>query len=86
MLGRAAGVLIWAQLQKGTSDVMDSSFRANLASQVCFKVGNKLTAAGMFGSTDELAVDPVKLPKGRFILFDASKGETYYLQSRVVQQ
>ena len=84
MLGRAAGVLIWAQLQKGTSDVMDSSFRANLASQVCFKVPNKLTAAGMFGATDELMVDPVKLPKGRFILFDASKGETYYLQARVI--
>lgn len=84
MLGRAAGVLIWAQLQKGTSDVMDSSFRANLASQVCFKVPNKLTAAGMFGSTDELMVDPVKLPKGRFVLFDASKGETHYLQARVI--
>ena len=86
MLGRAAGVLIWAQLQKGTTDVMDSSFRANLASQVCFKVPNKLTAAGMFGSTDELLVDPVKLPKGRFVLFDAGKGETYYLQARVVRQ
>lgn len=82
-LGRAAGITIWAQLQKGTSDVMDSSFRANLASQVCFKVPNKLTAAGMFGSTDELLVDPVKLPKGRFVLYDAGKGETYYLQARV---
>lgn len=85
MLGRAAGLLIWAQLQKGTSDVMDSSFRANLATQVCFKVPNKLTAAGMFGTTDELLVDPVKLPKGRFVLYDASKGETYYLQARVLQ-
>lgn len=85
MLGRAAGVLIWAQLQKGTTDVMDSSFRANLSTQICFKVPNKLTAAGMFGSTDELLVDPVKLPKGRFILYDASNGETHYLQARVVQ-
>lgn len=82
---RAAGVVIWAQLQKGTTDVMDSSFRANLSNQVCFKVPNKLTAAGMFGSTDELMVDPVKLPKGRFIFYDASNGETHYLQSRIIQ-
>lgn len=82
-LGRAAGITIWAQLQKGTSDVMDSSFRGNLASQVCFKVPNKLTAAGMFGDTAELLVDPVKMPRGRFILYDADKGETHYLQARV---
>ena len=85
MLGRAAGVVIWAQLQKGTTDVMDSSFRANLANQVCFKVPNKLTAAGMFGSTDELMVDPVKLPKGRFIFYDATNGETHYLQARMIE-
>lgn len=86
MLCRAAGVILWAQLQKGTTDVMDSSFRANLANQVCFKVPNKLTAAGMFGSTDELLVDPVKLPKGRFVFYDASNGETHYLQARVTSQ
>jgi len=84
MMGRGAGVRIIAQLQKGTTDVMDSSFRNNLQSQVCFKVRDNLTASGMFGSVEELPAQPTKLKRGRFIMYDDSTGETVYLQSCIV--
>jgi hypothetical protein len=86
MLGRAVGVTLWAQLQKGTTDVMDSSFRTNLQAQVCFRVPNRLTAASMFGSADELPEDPTKLDRGQFIYFDDATGETVCLQAHIRQE
>lgn len=82
---RAAGIILWAQLQKGTTDVMDSSFRNNLQSEVMFKMKNKLQAAQVFGSTDDLKVDPTRLRAGEFVMFDATRGEVVYLKSRQVR-
>lgn len=84
MLGRAAGIVICAAIQKATTDVMDSSFRTNLQGQVCFRVPNRLAAASMFGSIDELKFDPVALARGQFIFYDPTIGETRYLQAHVV--
>ncbi len=86
MLGRAAGVRIIAQLQKGTTGVMDSSFRNNLQSQACFRVANNITAAGMFGSTEDLPIQPTNLKKGRFFFFDDSIGKTVYLQGCLIKE
>lgn len=82
---RAAGILLWAQLQKGTTDVMDSSFRNNLQSEVMFKQKSKLIAAQVFGATDELAVDPTRMRAGEFVMLDATKGQVVYLKSRRVR-
>jgi DNA segregation ATPase FtsK/SpoIIIE-like protein len=84
MLGRAAGIVICAAIQKATTDVMDSSFRTNLQGQVCFRVPNRLAAASMFGSVDELMLDPIALPRGQFIFYDPTIGETRYLQAHVM--
>ena len=86
MMGRGAGVRILAQIQKGTTDVMDSSFRNNLQSQICFKVKDNLTASGMFGSVEGLPAEPTKLRRGRFIFYDDSIGNTVYLQAAVVPE
>ena len=90
MLGRAVGVVLVAAIQKATTDVMDSSFRTNLQGQVCFRVANRLMAASMFGSTEELprnpGLDPVSLPKGRCIFFDPAAGEIRYLQVHVAPE
>ncbi len=86
MLGRAAGLVIWTQLQKATTDAMDSSFRTNLQSSICFRVQNKTIAASMFGSTDELKQDPTRLRRGQFIFYDDRAGETYYLQARMMKE
>lgn len=83
---RAAGIILWAQLQKGTTDVMDSSFRNNLQSEVMFKPKSKLIAAQVFGSTEELKVDPTRLPAGYFVMFDGATGELVYLKSRMVRE
>lgn len=83
---RAAGVIIWAQLQKGTSDVMDSSFRANIQTEIMFRVKSKLVAAQAFGTTEDLIVDPTVMLKGQFVMYDASRGKIAYLQSRVVNE
>lgn len=83
MLGRAVGIVLVAAIQKATTDVMDSSFRANLQGQVCFRVANRLMAASMFGDTDDLRLDPIALPRGRFIFHDPTAGETRYLQAHV---
>jgi hypothetical protein len=86
MLGRSAGIVLVAAIQKATADVMDSSFRANLQGQVCFRVSNRLAAASMFGSVDDLKLDPVTLPRGRFIFYDPTIGGTRYLQAHVVPE
>ena len=65
MLGRAVGIVIIAAIQKATTDVMDSSFRTNLQAQVCFRVANRLMAASMFGSTEDLKLDPIALRRQR---------------------
>lgn len=83
MLGRAVGIVLIAAVQKATTDAMDSSFRNNLQGQVCFRVSSRLAAASMFGSTDDLRLDPVSLPRGRFIFHDPTVGETLYLQAHV---
>lgn len=83
---RAAGIILWAQLQKGTTDVMDSSFRNNLQSEVMFKPKSKLIAAQVFGSTEELKIDPTRLPAGHFVMFDGATGELVYLKSRMVRE
>jgi hypothetical protein len=83
MLGRAVGIVIIAAIQKATTDVMDSSFRANLQTQVCFRVANRLMAASMFGSTEDLKLDPIALPRGWCIYHDPTVGETRYLQVHV---
>lgn len=83
MLGRAAGITLVAAIQKATTDVMDSSFRANLPGQVCFRVANRLMAASMFGDTESLRLDPITLRRGQFIFYDPTAGETRYLQAHV---
>lgn len=85
MLGRSAGIVLVAAVQKGTTDVMDSSFRTNLQGQICFRMPNRLAAASMFGSVDDLVLDPVALPKGQFIFYDPTVGRTRYLQAHVIQ-
>jgi hypothetical protein len=65
---------------------MDSSFRNNLQGQVCFRVPNRLAAASMFGSTEDLKLDPTELRRGQFIFYDPIAGETRYLQAHVARQ
>lgn len=83
MLGRAVGVLLWIQLQKSTTDVIDSSFRNNLQAQVCFRVQSRLNAAGLFGEAKDLEIDPVRLRRGQCIYYDDATGETVYLQAHM---
>ena len=83
MLGRAVGVLLWIQLQKSTTDVIDSSFRNNLQAQICFRVQSRLNAAGLFGEAKDLEIDPVRLRRGQCIYYDDATGETVYLQAHM---
>lgn len=83
MLGRAVGVFLWIQLQKSTTDVIDSSFRNNLQAQVCFRVQSRLNAAGLFGEAKDLEIDPVRLRPGQCIYYDDATGETVYLQAHM---
>ena len=86
MLGRGAGVLLWIQLQKATTDVMDSSFRNNLQAQVCFRVASRLAAASLFGEAKDLEIDPTRLRRGQCIYYDDATGETVYLQGHMRQE
>ncbi len=86
MLGRAAGVRIVAQLQKATTDVMDSSFRTNLQSQVCFRVRDNLTASAVFGSSEDLPATPMRLQQGEFVMYDDTTGETFHGKSCMVTE
>lgn len=85
MLGRGAGVLLWIQLQKATTDMMDSSFRNNLQAQVCFRVASRLAAASLFGEAKDLEIDPTRLRRGQCIYYDDATGETVYLQGHMRQ-
>lgn len=80
-LSRAAGIKIWAQLQKPTADNMDTSFRTNLQSVGSFFMPAKVNAAAMFGEIDGLPADPTKLRKGEFVFRDDASGETVLLKS-----
>lgn len=86
MLGRGAGVLLWIQLQKATTDMMDSSFRNNLQAQVCFRVASRLAAASLFGEAKDLEIDPTRLRRGQCIYYDDATGETVYLQGHMRQE
>jgi hypothetical protein len=78
---RAAGIKLWAQLQKPTSDNMDTSFRTNLQSVLCFFMPSKLNAASMFGELDGLPADPTKLGKGEFVFRDDGQNRTVLLKA-----
>ena len=82
---RAAGIIIWAQLQKGTTDVMDSGFRNNLQSEVMFCQKTKLQASTVFGAVDSLSVDPTRLQAGEFVMLDATTRDLVYLKSRMMR-
>lgn len=89
MLGRAARVTIWAQLQKATVDNIKASFRNNLQTKICFKVHSNLDAATVFGNAADLpgiaSLGGFKnLPKGRFILSDDVNGKDVYMQAAMV--
>ena len=78
---RATGIKLWAQLQKPTADNMDSNFRTNLQSVLCFFMPSKLNAASMFGELDGLPADPTKLGKGEFVFRDDGQNRTVLLKS-----
>lgn len=78
---RAAGIKLWAQLQKPTADNMDTSFRTNLQSVVCFYMPSKINATSMFGELDGLPADPTRLGKGEFVLRDDAQNRTVLLKS-----
>lgn len=78
---RAAGIKLWAQLQKPTADNMDSNFRTNLQSVICFFMPSKVNATSMFGELDGLPADPTKLGKGEFVFRDDAQNRTVLLKS-----
>ena len=78
---RAAGIKLWAQLQKPTADNMDTSFRTNLQSVLCFFMPSKVNATSMFGELDGLPADPTRLGKGEFVFRDDAQNRTVLLKS-----
>lgn len=78
---RAAGIKLWAQLQKPTADNMDTSFRTNLQSVLCFFMPAKTNASAMFGELEGLPADPTTLGKGEFIFRDDAQNRTVLLKS-----
>ncbi len=89
MLGRAARVTIWAQLQKATVDNISASFRNNLQTKICFKVHSNSDAAIVFGNAADLpgiaSLSGFKnMPKGRFVLSDDVTGEDVYMQAAML--
>lgn len=81
--GRAAGIRLWAQLQKPTADNMDTSFRTNLQSVLCFFMMVKANAAAMFGDAEGLPADPTALGKGEFIFRDDAQNRLVLLKATV---
>jgi Cdc6-like AAA superfamily ATPase len=86
MLGRAMGIVIVAAIQKPTTDVMDSSLRSNMQGQVCFRIASRQLAASIFPDLDDLPADPVTLPRGRFVFYNANTGETHCLKAHVAPE
>lgn len=81
--GRAAGIRLIVGLQKSSTDNIDSSFKNNLQSQVCFKVKSALDVTSVFGSSDfkeELGINPLKFGKGRCLIYDDSIQEHKLVQ------
>lgn len=78
---RAAGIKLWAQLQKPTADNMDTNFRTNLQSVLCFFMPVKANAASMFGELEGLPADPTLLGKGEFVFRDDAQNRTVLLKS-----
>lgn len=75
---RALGIVLVCALQKATTDAMDSALRANLNSRVCLRVNTRQFAASVLDGLENLPADPVALRPGRFIWYDASRGELDY--------
>lgn len=85
-LGRAAGIRLWAQLQKPTTDNMDSSFRTNLQSVACFYMPSKTNATSMFGDLEGMPADPTQLNRGEFILQDDGQNRTVHLKAAMCDE
>ncbi len=80
MRGRAAGLKIFACLQKATTDSMTAAVRNNLTGRICFRVPDTLTASLLFGGeVKELSRKPTELQQGQFI-FDNGDGVRRVLQ------
>ena len=85
-LGRAAGIRLWAQLQKPTLDNMDSSFRTNLQSVVCFYMPARNNATQLFGDLEGLPADPTSLNRGEFIFQDDGQNRTVHLKAAMCDE
>lgn len=85
-LGRAAGIRLWAQLQKPTLDNMDSSFRTNLQSVICFYMPARNNATQMFGDLEGLPADPTSLNRGEFIFQDDGQNRTVHLKAAMCDE
>lgn len=86
MLGRSMGIVLVTAIQKPTADVMDSSFRGNLQGQVCFRIASRQLASSVFPALDTLPADPVTLPRGRCLFYNAYTGATQLLHVHVAPE
>lgn len=80
---RALGIVLICALQKGTTDSMDSSVRNNMGCRICFRQGSRLSASAVLDGLEDAPEDPVQLPTGRFIYYNASNGVRSYVQAHV---
>jgi DNA segregation ATPase FtsK/SpoIIIE-like protein len=80
---RSLGIVLVCALQKATTDAMDSSLRTNLNLRVVFRQASRLMASSMLDDMDSLPADPLTLPAGRFILYDATRGLKAVMQTHI---
>jgi DNA segregation ATPase FtsK/SpoIIIE-like protein len=80
---RALGIVVVCALQKATTDAMDSALRANLNCRICLRVNSRQFASSVLDGLDELPADPVALPPGQFIYYDAARGELEHAVAQI---
>jgi DNA helicase HerA-like ATPase len=80
---RSLGIVLVCALQKPTTDAMDSSLRTNLNCRICFRVGSRALAASVLDDLETVPADPVGLKPGRFIYYDAGRGNRWHVQAHV---
>jgi energy-coupling factor transporter ATP-binding protein EcfA2 len=77
---RAAGIKLIVMSQRPTTDSIESTLKANLASLISFMMSSAQNARDMF-SGETLPVDVTTLPRGEFVYRDDAAGATLHLKA-----
>ena len=78
---RAAGIVLWVQVQHAVAETLPTALRRNLATTISFRQPSGQAAALIFGDTGDFPVDITRLRRGQLLFRHGLTSEITALQA-----